>query len=162
MQEMAGNMGSIPGSVRLPGGGHDNPLQYSCLENCMDRGAWLATVHGVTKSQIQWATVHAHTHPFLKHAWEHERVEGEIGTAVAGWHRPSVESSQVQSCETNIWITEFSPRGGHRRSARSTDLSDVHSIYLQSLDLRLCFEVLGINYFLKRPSSSLWICKLAF
>ena len=100
-------------------------------------------------------TVHAHTHPFLKHAWEHERVEGEIGTAVAGWHRPSVESSQVQSCETNIWITEFSPRGGHRRSARSTDLSDVHSIYLQSLDLRLCFEVLGINYFLKRPSSSL-------
>ena len=41
--------GSIPGSGRSPGGEHDNPLQYSCLENPMDRGAWWATVHGVTK-----------------------------------------------------------------------------------------------------------------
>ena len=41
---------SIPGSGRFPGGGHGNPLQYSCLENPMDRGAWWATVHGVTKS----------------------------------------------------------------------------------------------------------------
>ena len=37
--------GSIPGSGRSPGGGHGNPLQYSCLENSMDRGAWKATVH---------------------------------------------------------------------------------------------------------------------
>ena len=39
------------GSGRSPGGGNGNPLQYSCLENFMDRGAWWATVHGVTKSQ---------------------------------------------------------------------------------------------------------------
>ena len=39
----------IPGLVRPPGGGHGNPLQYSCLENPMDRGAWKATAHGVTK-----------------------------------------------------------------------------------------------------------------
>ena len=44
--------GSIPGSGRSPGGRHGNPLQYSCLENPMDRGAWWATVHGVAKSQI--------------------------------------------------------------------------------------------------------------
>ena len=43
--------GSIPGSGRSPGGGHGNPLQYSCLENPMNRGAWWATVHRVTKSQ---------------------------------------------------------------------------------------------------------------
>ena len=43
--------GSIPGSGRSPGGGHGNPLQYSCLKNPMDRGAWGATVHGVAKSQ---------------------------------------------------------------------------------------------------------------
>ena len=43
--------GSIPGLGRSPGGGHGNPLQYSCLENPMDRGAWWATVHRVTKSQ---------------------------------------------------------------------------------------------------------------
>ena len=44
---------SIPGSGRSPGGGNDNPLQYSCLENPMDRGPWQATVHGIAKSQIQ-------------------------------------------------------------------------------------------------------------
>ena len=45
----AGDQGSIPGLGRSPGGGHDNPLQYSCLGNTMDRGAWQATVHGVAR-----------------------------------------------------------------------------------------------------------------
>ena len=45
----AGYLGLIPGSGRSPGGGNGNPLQYSCLENPMDRGAWRATVHGVAK-----------------------------------------------------------------------------------------------------------------
>ena len=45
-----GNSGSIPGSGRSPGEGNGNPLQYSCLENSMDGGAWWAAVHGVTKS----------------------------------------------------------------------------------------------------------------
>ena len=45
----AGNVGSIPGSGRSPGEGNGNPLQYSCLRNPMDRGAWQATVHGVAK-----------------------------------------------------------------------------------------------------------------
>ena len=47
-----GDPGSIPGSGRSPGEGNGNLLQYSCLENPMDGGAWLATVHGVTKSRI--------------------------------------------------------------------------------------------------------------
>ena len=45
--------GSVPGSGRSPGGGHGNTLQYSCLENPMDRGAWLATVRGVARSQTR-------------------------------------------------------------------------------------------------------------
>ena len=45
----AGNAGSIPGLGRSPGEGNGNPLQYSCLGNPMDRGAWWATVHGVTR-----------------------------------------------------------------------------------------------------------------
>ena len=49
----AGNLGSIPGSGRSPGEGNGHPLQYSCLENPMDRGAWWAAVHGVAKSQTQ-------------------------------------------------------------------------------------------------------------
>ena len=44
------DLGSIPGSGKSPGGGHSNPLQYSCLENPMDRGAWRARVHEVAKS----------------------------------------------------------------------------------------------------------------
>ena len=47
----AGDPGSIPGSGRSAGEGNGNPLQYSCLENPMERGAWWATVHGVTKSR---------------------------------------------------------------------------------------------------------------
>ena len=46
----AGDLGLIPGSGRSPGEGNSNPLQYACLENPMDRGAWRATVHGVTKT----------------------------------------------------------------------------------------------------------------
>ena len=46
-----GDLGSIPGSGRSPGEGNGNPLQYSCLENPMDGGAWWAIVHGVTKSR---------------------------------------------------------------------------------------------------------------
>ena len=47
----AGDMGLIPGSGRFPGEGNGNPLQYSCLENSMDREAWWVIVHGVSKSQ---------------------------------------------------------------------------------------------------------------
>ena len=49
----AGGLGSIPVLGRSPGKGNDNPLQYFCPENSMDRGAWWATVHGVAKSQTQ-------------------------------------------------------------------------------------------------------------
>ena len=49
----AGDTSLIPGSRRSPGGGNDNPLQCSCLENPVDRGAWQATVHEVTKSWTQ-------------------------------------------------------------------------------------------------------------
>ena len=57
----AGDPGSIPGSGRSPGGGNGNPLQYSFLENPMDRGAWWATVHKIAKSQtILSANTHKH------------------------------------------------------------------------------------------------------
>ena len=60
-----GDPGSIPGLGRSPGGGNGNLLQYSCLENPMDRGAWQATVHGVPKSQTllsDWAYTHTKSH----------------------------------------------------------------------------------------------------
>ena len=52
----AGDVGLISGLGRSPGGGHGNPLQYFCLENPMDKGAWWTTVHGITKSQTQLNT----------------------------------------------------------------------------------------------------------
>ena len=52
----AGDLGLIPGLGRSPGEGNGNPLQYSCLENLMDRGAWWATVHGVARVRHDLAT----------------------------------------------------------------------------------------------------------
>ena len=60
----AGDLGSIPGSGRSPGGGNGDSLQYSCMGNPMDRGAWQATVHGVAKSQT-WLSDWAHRHTLL-------------------------------------------------------------------------------------------------
>ena len=57
----AGDLGSIPGLGRSPGEGKGYPLQYSCLENSMDREIWQATVHGVATSQTLVSDFHTHT-----------------------------------------------------------------------------------------------------
>ena len=70
-----GDLASIPGSGRSPGEGNGNPFQYSCLEKSMDRGAWQATVCGITKSRTQLSAYHFHfqiswkmwTRPWLVH-----------------------------------------------------------------------------------------------
>ena len=93
------DMGSITGSGRSPGEGPGSPLQYSCLENPMDRGAWLTTVHRITKSWIQLKRLSTHRpkewkekHNFQMHIEEQPEVvtfgagqggvRGEGGT---GW-----------------------------------------------------------------------------
>ena len=60
----SGDLGSIPGLGRSPGEGNGNPLQYSCLDNSMDRGAWRATVYGVKKSQTQLSNFHSLNYAF--------------------------------------------------------------------------------------------------
>ena len=62
--EDARDAGLIPGLRRCPGEGNGNPLQYSCLGNPVDRGAWWTTVHRVTKNQTQ-LSAHVHTHTQL-------------------------------------------------------------------------------------------------
>ena len=71
--------GQIPGWGRSSEGGHDNPLQYSCLENPMDRGAWLAAVHRVAKSWTQPKRLNVHEcsvgrpHPILETCQEQKK-----------------------------------------------------------------------------------------
>ena len=62
----SGEASSIPGLGKSPRGGHDNSLQYSCQENPTDRGAWQATVHGVTKSQT-WLSTHTLAYVYNNH-----------------------------------------------------------------------------------------------
>ena len=71
------DLGSIPGSVRSPGGGHGNPLQHSCLENPMDRGAWWAVVHRIVKSRTWLKLLGAHTvFPAVMEMCELDHEEG--------------------------------------------------------------------------------------
>ena len=56
------DVGLIPGLIRSPAGGSDNPLHYSCLENSMDRGAWCAIIHGWQRVRRDGAHTHTHTH----------------------------------------------------------------------------------------------------
>ena len=78
-----GELGSVPGSGRFPGGEHGNPLQYFCLENLMVRGAWWATFHGVTESDVteQLSTAHIYLR-WLNHVLQNLYVEAPIPT----WH----------------------------------------------------------------------------
>ena len=76
----AGDMGSIPGLGRFPRKGHGNPLQCSCLENPMNRGAWPAIVHGVTKnghdSASEHVCTHTHTHRIYREPGDQDGREG--------------------------------------------------------------------------------------
>ena len=64
----AGDLGSVPGLRRSPGGRNGNPLQYSCLENPMDRGTWQAADHGIAQS---WTQLSIHTHTQHTHTHTH-------------------------------------------------------------------------------------------
>ena len=80
----AGNAGSIPGSGRCPGGGHGNPIQYSCMENSKDRGGWQATIHGVAESR---------------------KPLGDLTTTINYSHHavhyiPAAAATSLQSCRT--------------------------------------------------------------
>ena len=95
-KESAGNAGdlcSVHGWRRSPGEGNGYPLQYSCLENPMDRGAWQATVHGVAKTQIDWAT----EHKFILGS-----CHGESGGKGMRWGREEGLDSQRVGVMTNF------------------------------------------------------------
>ena len=92
LPEMAGDWGSIPGLGSSSGEGNGNPLQYSCPENPMDRGAWQAVVHGVAKS---WTRLSDFTFTFHFHALEKEMA---THSSVLAWRIPGTgEPGGLQS-----------------------------------------------------------------
>ena len=104
MQETRG-MGLIPGLGRSPGGAHGNPLQYSSLENPMDRGAWQATVYRVAQSQTQlkWLTACAHTHTHIL-SLTHTRTHTHTHTHTLSQQCPDVLSGILpQSWSRGPW-----------------------------------------------------------
>ena len=108
----AGNLrevGSIPGSGRSSGGEHGNPLQYSCLENPTDRGAWWATVHGVAQSQTQWSGLAWHT------AWQGRgAVVSDFGIT-GNWNLSNPSSKGGKLNERN-WSSQYPKVGSLDKS----------------------------------------------
>ena len=93
----ARDLGSIPGVGRSPGGEHGNPLQYSCLENSMDKGAWWATVHGVTRSQTRLSK-RTHNVPEPTHHHHPQPISEPLSTATVNMEMPTCPPS----CHTSL------------------------------------------------------------
>ena len=98
------DVGSIPGSGRSPGGGHGNSLQYSCLQNVMDRGAWRATVHKVAKSWtlMKWLSMHAQrTDSTVGLVWDQE-CQHNLAWVPSPNH-PSLTDTDVPMLKGFVW-----------------------------------------------------------
>ena len=111
----AGDGGLITKSGTFPGGGNGSPLQYSCLENFMDRGAWRGTVCGVAKSRTWLRTKHSKKRQ--RRRW-HGETEGCVQMAQAGVLQPwGKEAGRAWSCrkqeEVCNWAPPETPEGIH-------------------------------------------------
>ena len=100
----AGDPGSIPRLGRSPGRGNSNPLQYACLENSTDRGAWQATIHGVPKSQTQLSNFHLslsqHNTSFSSVQFSHSVVSDSLRPHESQHTRPPCPS-QTPGVDSN-------------------------------------------------------------
>ena len=96
--------GSVPGSGRSSGGGNGNPLQYSCLATPRDRGAWQATVHGVTKSWTRLSDTHTHTHTHTLSTVLSALLQQTIDYHGMQW--PGNKAMLSSESNQEIWTTE--------------------------------------------------------
>ena len=107
----AGDLSSILGLGRSPGGGHGNPFQYSCLENPMDGGAWWATAHRATKSDTTEQVSRAHSCVSLRHTAQRFDLHHEV---IITMSLSNIRSSQIQTKEKeafSLWgeLRTYSP-----------------------------------------------------
>ena len=161
-----GDLGSIPGLGRSPGEGNGNPLQYSCLENPMDGGAWWATVHGVAKSRTRWATslslsYYNKNEKCVEYLLTYKNLPGLLLS----------ENVNKQTFEKDVWIKLFKKKErkryldgitsreegkgsgdfwwmGGMSKVQFLDLGNVHEYSLHNLSIEVGFLNLGPRYFL--------------
>ena len=105
----AGDPGLIPGSGSSPGEGNSNPLQYSCLEKSMDRGAWRATVHGVTKRHV-WVTNPSLLLPLIMWPYPNAGKNQEIIKYTVRLLLNVEHLSQIQG---DLWLVKISEAHGN-------------------------------------------------
>ena len=125
------DLGSIPGLGRSPGGGHGNPLQYSWVENLMDRGAWWATVHGSQRVGLDWsdwACMHSLSGNDLKKtSGGEEKWLRKKEWKLAKWN-PDLIGTPERPCErlwcSPIWGTR---EWGYRSTTSCNSLAEDHS-----------------------------------
>ena len=101
----ARDKGSVPGLGRFPGGGHGNPLQYSCLENPTDKGAWRTTVHRVAKSltQLKWLSTHTESVETLEDSdilW----ILCSCAPGDAIGKEPACSAGDIMRCGFHPWV----------------------------------------------------------
>ena len=136
------NTGSIPGSGRSPGEGNGNPLQCSCLENSMDRGAWQATVHAVPKNSVQFSRSVV-SDSLQRHGLQHTRLPCPSPT-------PGVYSN---SCPLSQWchpiisssVIPFSSRPQSFPASGSFQMSQFFTKDGQSIEVSASASVLPMN-----------------
>ena len=132
----SGDLGSIPGSQRSPGEGNGNPLQYSCLENPMDRGAWQATVHGILQARIlEWVAV-----PFSRGSSQPRDRKNPVSHIADGfftiWATREVGCDQLLKNIFLLWAT----------------------IVLSELPLWLSWQRIHLQF--RRPGFNSWVGKI--
>ena len=142
----AGDLGSIPGSGRSPGEGNGNPLQYSCLENPMDGGAWWATVHGVTKNRTRLSDFTLGDSDTQQKA---EKLWSEIIPSwceIIQWYSPQLCSiirvmspcQETQHSEHRTLVPNRQRKQGEVRRIKGTQFYDWRKEYIYKV-LRLIF-----------------------
>ena len=140
----AGDPGSIPGLGRSPGEGNGNPLQYPCLENPMDGGAWLTTVHGVTKSRTRLSefTIAAAAAKSLQSC---PILCGPRDSSPPGSAVPGILQARTLEWVAILWV--------NRLYVRATTMSPIHlHIKILTTHPMLVFMLLKIR-FMGSPSS---------
>ena len=180
------DMSSIPGLGRSPGGVHGNPLQYSCLENSIDRGAWWATVQGVTKSWIWlsdwtftthyahlmwWKTGNTGVSGSRGWTWREAMLTGVMSTQLRGSGSTLKTSHKMQNQKGNLGAAKVDPKvirakcepWSHRKSQQKMGQSLPHPRrHLVSVSSMLGLKVPKASVWTKhlpRPTRGTWSTK---